>query len=89
VYVADDVEGAVLVLQVVPQARPLKRGRGHLLRRGEDVYVPEALPFQPLARAFELPDLARDHVRAEVAVAAAPVAFAAELLWHVQHYGDG
>src|SRR5215210_7261448 len=79
VHVADDVEGTSLVLQVVPQARPLDRGRSYLLGGGEHEDVPETLALQALARAPELPHLPRHHMRTEVPVRAVSVAFVTDL----------
>src|SRR5882724_6477552 len=83
--VAEDIERTRLVLLVVPQRRALDL---NLLRSIEDVDVSKPLPFQSSETAFDIADLPPDHVRPEVAVRAAAVAFLAHPLWRIHHDGD-
>jgi len=52
VDVADDVEGAVLSLLVVPKRSARDRRSLHVLRRVEDVDLTEALPLQTAETAL-------------------------------------
>ena len=84
VHVADDVERAGLVAQVVEQLGAGDRGGGDLFGRAQDVHRAEALALEPGQAAAQLAALAAEHVRAEVPVLAAGVALRAELLRQVQ-----
>ena len=85
--IADDVERPVVVPLVVPQGRPLNRGRLDFLGRVEDEDVREALPLQPPDRPAQLRFLLPDHVRPEVPVLPATVSLLADLLGQVEDQG--
>jgi hypothetical protein len=89
VDVADDVERSGLSPAVGPQRPPREDRRLHLLGRGEDGDVPEALPLQASERPVEAADLVSDDVRAEVPVGAGTVALPAHGFGQVEDYGDG
>ena len=88
VHVADDVEGAALVAQVVEQLGSGDRGRLYLVGGVQHVDGAEALAGQAVAVPAQLLALAADHVRAEVAVGALGVALGAQPLRQVQDDGD-
>ena len=72
--VAEDIERTRLVLLVVPQWHALDL---NLLRSIEDVDVSKPLTLQSSEAAFHVADLPADHVRPEVPVRSAAVAFLA------------
>ena len=84
VHVADDVERAALVAQVIEQSGPGDRGRLYLVGGGQHVHGAEALARQALEVPAQLLALAADHVRAEVAVGALGVPLGAQPLRQVQ-----
>ena len=89
VHVADDVERALFLAEIVEQSGPGDDGRGDLVRAAQHVDGAEALPAQVVQAAPQLAALAADHVRAEVAVRAFGVALGAQLLRQVQDDGRG
>ncbi|GEM_PF-5104843 len=89
VDVTDDIERPVLVPLVVVERVADDLRRIDLLRRTEDVDMPEALARQAADRAPKLPALLPNDVRAEIPVRALPITFLAELLRQVEHDGDG
>ena len=84
VHVADDVERALFVTEIVEQCRPGDGGRCHLLGGAQDVHGAEALAAQVVKTAPQLAALAADDVRAEVPVGALGVALGAQPLRQVQ-----
>jgi hypothetical protein len=89
VDVADDVEGAGELALVGPGALAFDDGGVDLLHALEDVDLAEPLLAQVLDALAQVAALAGDHVVAEVAVGAGPVAQAGHGLGHVQDDGGG
>jgi hypothetical protein len=89
VDVADDIEGAVFVLAVVPEGLALDGSALDLFGRGEDMDVAEAFAFEAAQGAAELLDVLMDDVRAEGTVGAAVVALGAEAFGEIENDGDG
>src|SRR5947207_4603513 len=87
--VANDVEGTVLLLLVVPQRLSFKGRSIHLFRRVEHKHVAKSLTLQSPQRAPELLALLPNHVRAKVAVIATFVAVLAQPFRKVQNDGHG
>ena len=88
VDVADDVEGAVLVLEVVEELLAHDDGVGDVLLRAQDVDLAEAFLAEVLERAAELVPLAPYDGVAEVPVGPGGVAVQADPLRQVEHDGD-
>lgn len=90
VDVADDVERAGEVGQVVVALLGDDRGVLDVLDAPQDVHLAEALALQVAQRAAEFAGVALDDAAGHVgAVGAGRVAFGTHLLRHVQHDGDG
>ncbi len=87
-HVADDVEGPVLLLAVVPERLALDGDGVDLLGRGQHEHVAEALALQAAERPAELLPLLADHVRPEVAVCPSPVPLQTQPLREVEHDGN-
>jgi hypothetical protein len=87
-HVADDVEGTVLRLLVVPQRLPLDRDCVDILGRRERENVPESLAFQALQTAAQRQSLATNHARSEVAIAARFVPILAKPFGQIEHDRD-
>lgn len=88
--VADDVEGAGEVGQVVEPLLGADLGALDLLHAPQDVHLSEPLALQVAQRAAEFADVALDDAARHVgAVGAGGVALGAHVLRHVQHDRDG
>ena len=84
VDVADDIERAVLVAQVVVQRRPGDPDAGDLVDPAQRVHGAEALTLQPLEPTAQLVALSAHDRRTEVALGAGGVALQADVLRDVQ-----
>jgi hypothetical protein len=89
VHVADDVERALLVAQVVEQPAAGDPSGCDLVGRAQHVHPAEALAGQPAQPAAQLVALAAQHVRAELPVRSGGVAVGAHPLRQVEHDRDG
>ena len=86
--VPDDVEGAALLLPVVPEGLPLQKGSINFLLRAQHEYVTEALALEFFDRPPELLGLLVDDMRSKVAVYAAFVPIPTDVLAEVEHDRD-
>jgi hypothetical protein len=89
VDVADDVEGAVVVAAVGPQADALEGDGGELVGGSQDVDVAEALALEAAQGLAQEAALLADGVGADLAVFAGAGALEAELGADVEDDGDG
>jgi hypothetical protein len=87
--VPDDVEGTVLVLEVVPERLPFDSGPVDFLGRGEDEDVPESLVLQVSERAAQGLRVLPRHVRSEWPLGPVLVSVVAQSLRQVQYDGHG
>src|SRR5436305_13004632 len=76
--IADDVEGAVIELAVVPQRLPFNGRRINLLLSVENLDVAETLPLQSLQRTSQFLRLVPHHMRTEVSICTIPIAICAD-----------
>ena len=86
--VANDVEGTVLLLLVVPQRLSFKDRSIHLFRRVEHKHMAKALKLQAPQRAPELLALLANHVRAKIAVGPLLVAIVAKPFGQIENDRD-
>jgi hypothetical protein len=89
VNVADHLERAGLVPQVVVELGPGDRGRADALFAAQRVHGAEPLALQAFQATAQLIALPADDVRAEVAIGAGGVPRYADALGHVEHDRDG
>src|SRR5437016_5979102 len=87
--VADDVEWAVVVGAVGPQAGALDLGGIDLLGAAEMVDVAEPFPAQAAERLAKLAGLIPHDVRGKGAVGPGLIALVADALGHIDYDGDG
>lgn len=83
-HIADNVEGAVLVALIRPEARARDARRRDLLRRLQGKDIAKAFTRQATQRAAQILDLAADDVRAEIAVGPLAIALLAEPFGQVE-----
>jgi hypothetical protein len=86
VKVAKDIEGAGLILLVVPERRATDL---NFFGWVKNVDVSEAFFFEPAKAFLEIKKLPSNDDRAEVTIGAKEVAFLADLLWRVDDKSDG
>src|SRR5580692_179653 len=86
VYVPDDVERSMLVLQVIPKWLSQDRDRGDIFWARQQEDMTEAFAFKSSKRTPQLLGLVSDDVRAELAVGPTLIAFVADPFWQVQSY---
>ncbi len=88
VDIPNDVEGTMLVLQVVPERLPLNLSGVNFLWSTQYVNSAKALTLQIAQRPAQLLRLLADDMRAEIPVTAIPVSLVAELFRQVKYNRD-
>src|SRR5437588_11128499 len=83
-HITDDVEGAMLVPEIGPEARALKLNGHNLLRRIQDEDVVKALIFEAAQGFTELHGLIAHDMRAEIAIRAQVIALMADAVRQVK-----
>jgi hypothetical protein len=89
VHVADDVERAILVPHIGPQALARDLDAVDRLDRAQLVHVAETLLVDAADVAPQARHVVAHHVRAVLAVGPPRIAFAADVLAWIEHDGDG
>ena len=86
--ISNDVEGAVLVLQVIPQRLPHNFRGIHFFGRLQDVDSPKAFTFELSKRIPQLPALLAHNMRTEIPFRAVSISLLAQFFREVKNDGD-